>query len=230
MGFFLSPAPETSLHVLSNLQKLKSALGLPLLVSVSRKSFLGATVGLPVKDLVQRALRRNFTRSAMALTTSAPTRPRSAKRNHLLGNPREISQSRRQRPRVESCLAFTFRPPASGPRSGSAKVGADMLACQIKLHYEAAVHTAPWERMDSEEPPNVRVACSGDIDEVVRLMHDAAAWMSAKGTPARDVARIDRTFAETFVLRSELLGSPQKTESMVTPVFATPILTTSWLA
>ncbi|WP_265555745.1 hypothetical protein [Trichlorobacter lovleyi] len=23
--------------------------------------------------------------------------------------------------------------------------------------------------MDSEEPPNVRVACSGDIDEVVRL-------------------------------------------------------------
>lgn len=31
--------------------KLKSALGLPLLVSVSRKSFLGATVGLPVKDL-----------------------------------------------------------------------------------------------------------------------------------------------------------------------------------
>jgi dihydropteroate synthase type 1 len=52
MGFFLTgPAPETSLHVLSNLQKLKSALGLPLLVSVSRKSFLGATVGLPVKDL-----------------------------------------------------------------------------------------------------------------------------------------------------------------------------------
>lgn len=59
--------------------------------------------------------------------------------------------------------------------------------------------------MDSEEPPNVRVACSGDIDEVVRLMHDAAAWMSAKGTPAWDVARIDRTFAETFVLRSELV-------------------------
>ncbi len=39
-GIFLEPAPETSLHVLSNLQKLKSALGLPLLVSVSRKSFL----------------------------------------------------------------------------------------------------------------------------------------------------------------------------------------------
>ncbi|ERS40302.1 hypothetical protein HMPREF1292_00792 [Corynebacterium sp. KPL1995] len=53
--------------------------------------------------------------------------------------------------------------------------------------------------MDSEEPPNVRVACSGDIDEVVRLMHDAAAWMSAKGTPAWDVARIDRTFAEVLL-------------------------------
>ena len=41
--------------------------------------------------------------------------------------------------------------------------------------------------MDSEEPPNVRVACSGDIDEVVRLMHDAAAWMSAKGTDRPDI-------------------------------------------
>nr|AWM64119.1 Glycerol dehydrogenase [Klebsiella pneumoniae]QEQ70089.1 Glycerol dehydrogenase [Klebsiella pneumoniae] len=27
-----------------------------------------------------------------------------------------------------------------------------------------------------------------------------------------------------------MMGAPQKTESMVTPVFATPILTTSWLA
>ncbi|MDN9024612.1 hypothetical protein KFU41_25565, partial [Escherichia coli] len=69
--------------------------------------------------------------------------------------------------------------------------------------------------MDSEEPPNVRVACSGDIDEVVRLMHDAAAWMSAKGTPAWDVARIDRTFAETFVLRSELLGEHKKYLSLI---------------
>nr|WP_311185247.1 dihydropteroate synthase [Citrobacter freundii] len=39
----VSPADE--------IRRLKSALGLPLLVSVSRKSFLGATVGLPVKDL-----------------------------------------------------------------------------------------------------------------------------------------------------------------------------------
>ncbi len=95
--------------------KAEVGVGASAMVSASRKSFLGATVGLPVKDLVQRALRRNFARSAMALTTSHPRAWRSAKRNHLLGNPREISQSRRQRPRVRSCLAFTFRPPASGP-------------------------------------------------------------------------------------------------------------------
>ncbi|BDY61794.1 hypothetical protein MUTS7_00350 (plasmid) [Escherichia coli] len=45
-------------------------------------------------------------------------------------------------------------------------------------------------------------------------------------------------FVTDFVLASKnpsgipgfKLGSSQKTESMVTPVFATPILTTSWLA
>ncbi|MFP4910642.1 dihydropteroate synthase [Providencia hangzhouensis] len=88
MGFFLSPAPETSLHVLSNLQKLKSALGLPLLVSVSRKSFLGATVGLPVKDLgASEPCGRIHAIGNGADYIPAPTRWRSAKRNHLLGNP-----------------------------------------------------------------------------------------------------------------------------------------------
>nr|WP_228712979.1 hypothetical protein [Klebsiella pneumoniae] len=52
--------------------------------------------------------------------------------------------------------------------------------------------------MDSEEPPNVRVACSGDIDEVVRLMRRRCGVDVRQGN-ARDVARIDRTFAETFV-------------------------------
>ncbi|RXY25292.1 hypothetical protein DD577_29135, partial [Klebsiella pneumoniae] len=47
----LGPAPEPSLPVLSNVQRLRAALVLPLLVSVSRRSFLGAAVGLPVKDL-----------------------------------------------------------------------------------------------------------------------------------------------------------------------------------
>ncbi len=75
--------------------------------------------------------------------------------------------------------------------------------------------------MDSEEPPNVRVACSGDIDEVVRLMHDAAAWMSAKGTPAWDVARIDRTFAETFVL-AYTSGSDSPTSTLSIPAGIQP--------
>ena len=64
---------------------------------------------------------------------------------------------------------------------------------RIKLHHEAAVHTAPGERMDSEGASERSGRLLGDIDEVVRLMHDAAAWMSAKGTLAWDVARIDRT-------------------------------------
>ncbi|KPR10221.1 hypothetical protein AN666_26430, partial [Enterobacter hormaechei] len=36
--------------------------------------------------------------------------------------------------------------------------------------------------------------------------------------------------ARKFLLIQPDQGSSQKTESMVTPVFATPILTTSWLA
>ncbi|KJM84844.1 hypothetical protein SS21_21705, partial [Enterobacter roggenkampii] len=36
--------------------------------------------------------------------------------------------------------------------------------------------------------------------------------------------------ARTGEIAADYLGSAWKTESMVTPVFATPILTTSWLA
>jgi dihydropteroate synthase type 2 len=42
MGFFLSTNPETSLTVLGRLPELTEAFGLPLLISVSRKSFLKA--------------------------------------------------------------------------------------------------------------------------------------------------------------------------------------------
>ena len=42
MGFFLSTDPQTSLTVLGRLPELAQAFGLPLLVSVSRKSFLKA--------------------------------------------------------------------------------------------------------------------------------------------------------------------------------------------
>jgi dihydropteroate synthase type 2 len=45
MGFFLGANPEPSLAVLRAIPRLKQRLGLPLLISVSRKSFLGALTG-----------------------------------------------------------------------------------------------------------------------------------------------------------------------------------------
>jgi dihydropteroate synthase type 2 len=45
MGFFLSERPEASLRVLANIGRLKAAFGLPVMVSVSRKSFLGSITG-----------------------------------------------------------------------------------------------------------------------------------------------------------------------------------------
>jgi dihydropteroate synthase type 2 len=45
MGFFLSNRPEASMRVLTKLGRLKRDFGLPVLVSVSRKSFLRAITG-----------------------------------------------------------------------------------------------------------------------------------------------------------------------------------------
>ncbi|HVB18511.1 MAG TPA: dihydropteroate synthase [Stellaceae bacterium] len=45
MGFFLSLRPEASLRVLAGIDRLKRAFGLPVMVSVSRKSFLAAITG-----------------------------------------------------------------------------------------------------------------------------------------------------------------------------------------
>ena len=45
MGFFLGSRPEASLSVLSRLGELKRLFGFPVLVSVSRKSFLRAVAG-----------------------------------------------------------------------------------------------------------------------------------------------------------------------------------------
>jgi dihydropteroate synthase type 2 len=45
MGFFLSSQPEASLEVLARLGELKREFGLPVLISVSRKSFLRALTG-----------------------------------------------------------------------------------------------------------------------------------------------------------------------------------------
>ncbi len=48
MGFFLGSGPEPSLEVLRALPALRARYGLPLLVSVSRKSFLRRLAGVPV--------------------------------------------------------------------------------------------------------------------------------------------------------------------------------------
>ena len=50
MGFFLSGEPGPSLGVLRELPALRERFGCPLLVSVSRKSFLGALTGRAVRE------------------------------------------------------------------------------------------------------------------------------------------------------------------------------------
>ncbi|MGE5268839.1 MAG: dihydropteroate synthase, partial [Thiohalocapsa sp.] len=47
MGFFLSTRADASLRVLAGLARLKIAFGLPVMISVSRKSFLAALTGRP---------------------------------------------------------------------------------------------------------------------------------------------------------------------------------------
>ena len=51
MGLFLGTKPEVSLMVLRRLPSLKSAFGLPILVSVSRKSFLRKLTGRGVAQI-----------------------------------------------------------------------------------------------------------------------------------------------------------------------------------
>jgi dihydropteroate synthase len=48
MGYFLGSNPEPSIRALREIPKLKDRFELPVLVSVSRKSFLGAITGRPV--------------------------------------------------------------------------------------------------------------------------------------------------------------------------------------
>ena len=50
MGLFVGTKPQVSLMILRRLGLLKSALGLPILVSVSRKSFLRTLLGRELKD------------------------------------------------------------------------------------------------------------------------------------------------------------------------------------
>ena len=51
MGLFVGTKPQVSLTILRRLSLIKSAFGLPLLVSVSRKSFLRTLVGRELKDI-----------------------------------------------------------------------------------------------------------------------------------------------------------------------------------
>ncbi len=50
MGFFLGGNAEPSLAVLRELPRIRAAFGLPLMVSVSRKSFLGSLTGRAVEE------------------------------------------------------------------------------------------------------------------------------------------------------------------------------------
>jgi dihydropteroate synthase type 2 len=50
MGFFLSSRADASLRVLAGIARLKRAFGLPVMVSVSRKSFLAALTGRTAPD------------------------------------------------------------------------------------------------------------------------------------------------------------------------------------
>lgn len=50
MGFFLGSNPESSIYVLKNIKRLKEYFNLPILVSVSRKSFLGNITGREVNE------------------------------------------------------------------------------------------------------------------------------------------------------------------------------------
>jgi dihydropteroate synthase type 2 len=51
MGLFVGTRPEVSLTILRRLGVLKSAFGLPILVSVSRKSFLRKLAGRTVEEI-----------------------------------------------------------------------------------------------------------------------------------------------------------------------------------
>lgn len=51
MGFFLGAAPEPSLEVLRHIARLEARYGLPVLVSVSRKSFLRRMTGRDVAEI-----------------------------------------------------------------------------------------------------------------------------------------------------------------------------------
>ena len=67
MGFFLGTDPETSLEALRRLPELKVRYGLPVLVSVTRKSFIRRLVGRDDRGLGLRAERTCVSGAPIAL-------------------------------------------------------------------------------------------------------------------------------------------------------------------
>jgi len=75
MGFFLGTDPETSLEVLRAIPRLKREFGLPVLISVSRKSFLRRITGRPAAEAGAASLAAELYAARMGadhLRTHAP--------------------------------------------------------------------------------------------------------------------------------------------------------------
>ncbi|ASO50198.1 hypothetical protein CHD73_23980 (plasmid) [Salmonella enterica subsp. enterica serovar Manhattan] len=73
MGFFLGAAPETSLSVLARFDELRLRFDLPVLLSVSRKSFLRALTGRGPGDVGPRHSLQSLPPPQVELTSSAHT-------------------------------------------------------------------------------------------------------------------------------------------------------------
>jgi dihydropteroate synthase type 2 len=83
MGFFLGADPQASFEVLRRLPDLKRAFGLPVLVSVSRKSFLRKITGRPASESGPATLSAEifaFLQGADYLRTHDPAATRDALR------------------------------------------------------------------------------------------------------------------------------------------------------
>jgi GNAT superfamily N-acetyltransferase len=57
----------------------------------------------------------------------------------------------------------------------------------------------------TQYPIQVDFALADDVSQVIAVMDEAAAWMSAKGTPAWDLSVLGEAFLASLIARSELL-------------------------
>ena len=81
MGYFLGTNPEVSLTVLRDLPRLRRRYGLPLMISVSRKSFVRRLAGVPVNEAGAATLAAELfaaSRGADILRTHDPKATRQA--------------------------------------------------------------------------------------------------------------------------------------------------------